>query len=117
MNKSRINVKVDVLGTHNWPDAFNVVEFLKHEHHHQFNITVECDVEHNNREIEFILLRMDILDFVYYNYKTDRWIVKFGSMSCEMIANDIKEHMEFKYKRKFKVSVYEDNVQGGVIYD
>ena len=45
---ARIKVKHVALGTHNWPGAeehFPEVGFLKHEHHHDFHIYVECDVE------------------------------------------------------------------------
>lgn len=112
---SKIRVKLDVLGTHSWPGAYGEVEFLKHEHHHQFNFVIETDVNHDNRAIEFIMLRMDVLDLIYEKYPTDRWIVKFGERSCEMIANEIQEELEEEYGQDMKVSVFEDDVQGGVV--
>jgi len=112
---SRIFVKEKVLGTHNWPDAFGAVEFLRHEHHHEFNVTVACDVTHDNRDIEFIMLRMDVKDFFFECYGCDRWIVKFGSRSCEMIAGELKLWLQQKYVgTEFTVTVSEDEIQGGV---
>ena len=41
---------------------------------------------------------------------------KFGAMSCEMIASNVVKHLRDKYgKRNWKVSVFEDNIQGGII--
>ena len=68
---ARIKVKHTVLGTHNWPGAdkhFPEVGFLKHEHHHDFHFYVECGVEHHDREIEFIMLRMDLMKIIDDEY-------------------------------------------------
>ena len=76
---ARIKVKHVVLGTHNWPNAdkyFPEVGFLKHEHHHDFHFYVECDVEHHDREIEFIMLRIDLMKIIEAEYP-GKYIKKF----------------------------------------
>ena len=107
-----------VLGTHNWPNAEKVfpdVGFLQHEHHHDFTIWVECDVKHKDRDIEFIMLRVEIMKIIDKSFP-GKYIKKFGSYSCEMIADFIKESLELQYgKRNFQVSIFEDNIQGAII--
>jgi len=113
----KIRVKHTVLGTHNWPKAeevFPEVGFLQHEHHHDFTIWLECEVEHGDREIEFIMLRVELMKCLDEAYP-GKYIKKFGASSCEMIGEFVKEYMEQKYSRTFKVSVYEDNIQGGIV--
>ena len=117
---SRVRVKHIVLGTHNWPKAgeiFPDVGFLQHEHHHDFHIYVECDVEHHDREIEFIMLRIELMKMIDQLYP-GQYIKKFGPSSCEHIAESILQKMKYKYgERNWKVSVFEDNIQGGIIQD
>lgn len=114
---SKIRVTEVVLGTHNWPNAKGMTEYLKHEHHHNFHITVECDVTHNDREVEFLELRQYIKDIFYSPsftvFTKNWWTVKFGSMSCEMIALRVKDELEKLYQREVSVYVSEDGVQGG----
>jgi hypothetical protein len=116
---ARIKVKHTVLGTHNWPDAdkhFPEVGFLKHEHHHDFHIYVECGVEHHDREIEFIMLRVELMKIIHNSWP-GIWIKRFGPCSCEMIAETILKQLNEKYGeyRDWKVSVFEDDIQGGII--
>lgn len=115
---ARIKVKHIVLGTHCWPDAdkhFPEVGFLKHEHHHDFHFYVECDVDHHDREIEFIMLRIELMKIIDTCFE-GKYMKKFGAMSCEMIASNVVKHLRDKYgKRNWKVSVFEDNIQGGII--
>ena len=118
MNKPRIKVKHVVLGTHNWPNAeevFPEVGFLSHEHHHDFNISVECDVNHHDREIEFIMLRVELMKFIDQKWP-GKYIKKFGPFSCEQIGQVIQTHMENIYgMRNWTIEVFEDNIQGAII--
>ena len=117
-NKPRIRVKHVVLGTHNWPSAgevFPEVRFLQHEHHHDFHIWAECDVNHDDREIEFIMLRVELMKIIDINW-TGKYIKKFGPSSCEMIGKEILTALEKKYgSRNWKIEVYEDAIQGGIL--
>lgn len=113
----RIFVKEVFLGSHNWEDcSIKEVNFLKNEHHHNFGVYVECDVYHKNRELEFIRLRVQLKQIVDDLFSTKDGIIRFGSMSCEMIARKIKFELEECFnKRNWKVIVDEDGVQGGII--
>ena len=118
--KPRIRVKHIVLGTHMWPEAeevFPEVGFLQHEHHHDFHVYVECNVNHHDREIEFIMLRIELMKMFDRYYDGD-YVKRFGTRSCEMIAADVRDHLKNIYgDRSWKVSVFEDDIQGGIIED
>ena len=111
----KIEIKEIVLGTHYWEDCpFDEVVFLRNEHHHDFTIFVSCDVEHNDRDIEFIMLRIWLKKFIKNTYMVDNEIVRFCGRSCEMISSEIKEALIKQYSDKnWKVSVSEDGIYKG----
>ena len=111
----RIKVKEEVLGTHSWSTCpIDAVGFLKNEHHHNFQIHVECKVLHDNRELEFLTLRTHLKKIIAYCFPVRDGIVRFGDRSCEQISNEITKHLVQHYgERDWKVHVYEDNVQAG----
>lgn len=70
--------------THNWPNCnIEEVAYLKHEHRHIFHITAYVEVMHEDRDVEFIVLKHEIEAFLQEKYP-DR---KLGSTSCETLAN------------------------------
>jgi 6-pyruvoyl-tetrahydropterin synthase len=112
---NKIEVKETVLGTHCWSNCpHEEVKFLQNEHHHDFTIRVSCEVEHDDRDIEFIMLRITIKKFIEEFYSIKNYIVRFGSRSCEMISNEIKDELIDRYGDKnWKVNVSEDEVYRG----
>ena len=95
------------LATGDWDD----VSFLGVLHRHIFHFRVEIDVEHNDRDIEFIQFK--------------RWLERLYSMetlqldykSCEMIAEDIAQQISTKYpNRAFNVLVSEDGENGATLF-
>ena len=82
------------------------MDYLKHPHRHTFHVEAIAPVTHENRDVEFILLKQ----------RVDRWIAaqidnKFDgrthNWSCERWAREIAEAFGFK-----QVSVFEDNENG-----
>jgi hypothetical protein len=92
---------------HSWPNCpFEEVDFLKSPHRHEFHVTVKKQVFHDDRDIEFIMLK-DLID----RYIDSVWNRRdIGSMSCEMIARNLLEHFYLDYVR-----VMEDNENGAEI--
>lgn len=95
------------LATGDWDD----VSFLGVLHRHIFHFRVEIDVEHNDRDIEFIQFK--------------RWLERLYSQetlqldykSCEMIAEDLAGEISQKYpNRAFNVTVSEDNENGATLF-
>jgi hypothetical protein len=113
MNK--IEVREIVLGVHNWSNCpHKEVDFLTYPHHHDFVIRVSCEVDHNDRDVEFIMLRIWVKKFIKNRYNIKDEIVYFGSRSCEMISDDITKGLIETYgEKKWKVNVSEDDIQRG----
>ena len=112
---TNIVVKLAVDGLHSWPDAKRVcpeVGFLSDIHRHMFYFTVKKRVNHDDRDVEFIMFKRDIEEYLldkYYNMQYRSHY--FGAKSCEMLAREVLEYFDCKY-----VSVFEDNENGAEVY-
>ena len=113
--KTNIIVKLEIEGLHNWPDAQAIVPevgFLSSMHRHKWFITVKKQVNHDDRDVEFIMFKRDIEEWLghqYYNLASRTH--EFGAKSCEMLAEEILKEFECVY-----VSVFEDNENGAEVY-
>ena len=94
-------------GIHQYPGAPEGVEFLQYPHRHMFHFRVEIDVFHNDRDIEFILLKRELE--ALYDEKT----LQLDYKSCEMMADDLADYINKNYpKRDLVIEVSEDNENG-----
>jgi len=94
--------------THRWPDCdIEEVSYLKNEHRHIFKINSYKVVDHNNRDIEFIVLKHRVNDWLEKTYPSH----KLGHVSCEMLA--IQLIKEFGLSM---CEVSEDGENGAVVY-
>ena len=92
--------------TGDWDD----VSFLGYPHRHIFHFYVTVGVEHNDRDIEFIQLKRELLRTF------DQGVIKLDHQSCEMVAESLINYIEEQSpNRAVKVEVYEDNENGGII--
>lgn len=108
MLKTFIKVTADFEGIHRYPSAPEEVSFLRFPHRHTFYVKAEIEVFHDDRELEFIIVK--------------RWLQKqfneqLGSMSCEMIAKQMIQaiHNAWGDNRDVTVEVWEDNENGAVV--
>jgi len=113
--KTNVISKLEIEGMHNWPAAgehFPEVNFLASMHIHKWFITAKKAVYHDDRDVEFIMFKRDIEDYLKkeYYHETTR-THEFGAMSCEMLAKEILEHFDCVY-----VSVFEDDENGAEVY-
>jgi len=114
--KTNVIAKLEIEGMHNWPgakDVFPEVAFLSDMHRHKWFITAKKEVFHDDRDVEFIMFKRDIIDYLleeYYN--NDTRTHEFGAKSCEMLAKEIMEAFGCCY-----VSVFEDNENGAEVYN
>ena len=112
--KTNVIVTLSVEGLHNWPDARNVfpeVGFLSDMHRHIFHITMKKEVFHDDRDIEFIMFKRDVQDYLQKYYREDYRCHFFGPKSCEMIAEELLKQFDCVY-----ASVWEDNENGAECY-
>ena len=113
--KTNVIAKLEIEGLHNWPAAdqvFPEVGFLSHMHRHKWFITAKKKVNHDDRDVEFIMFKRDIIEYLeheYYNFESRTH--EFGAKSCEMLAKEILEEFDCVY-----VSVFEDNENGAEVY-
>lgn len=97
-------------GTHCWPQAPLEVSYLRFQHRHEFHVELKIEVRHDDRELEFILLKKDLRLFLGsgFNKETD---------SCEAMAKSIIEWAKSKYGlgRFYSCAVFEDGENGAQV--
>lgn len=97
-------------GIHKYPDAPAGVEFLKYPHRHIFHFRVELEVEHNDRDVEFILFKRE-LESLY-----DNSVMELDYKSCEMMAEELISYIRGTYPgRSVTVTVSEDGENGATL--
>lgn len=117
---TEITVRFQKEGLHAYPAALEdpdlvEVNFLGHPHRHMFHFEVSISVEHNNREIEFILFKR-WLESLYTSTESASSVLNHNYKSCEMIARELIETIAAKYPgRKYRVSVFEDGENGATV--
>jgi|TARA_R110001592_G_scaffold76711_1_gene231316 hypothetical protein len=105
--KTNIIINLQHEALHQWSNCdLEGVEFLKFPHRHIFHICCKKEVTHDDRDIEIILLKRKI-----NNYLKEMFPVTFGEMSCEMIAKLILECFQLSYCK-----VLEDNENGAEVW-
>lgn len=92
-------------GFHRWPDAPDEVAFLRERHRHIFHVRLEVEVNHDDRNIEFILLKRRLDEHIAGNLRR----VNTSTWSCETWARDIAEAFD-----AVRVEVSEDGENGSV---
>jgi hypothetical protein len=90
--------------------ALKDVSFLGYAHRHIFHFKVSISVVHNDRDIEFILLKRE-LEALY-----TQGTLELNHKSCEMIACDLHKYLASAYpNRSYKIEVSEDGENGCLI--
>jgi len=96
---------------HCWPDAKDVfpeVGYLSDLHRHIFFIEVEKLVTHSNRDIEFILFKRTVQEYLVKKYFDSSYnCCNFKSLSCEQIALELMAQFDLE-----SCTVKEDNENG-----
>lgn len=109
--KKTVIASLQVEGTHCWPECpIPEVDFLRFPHRHMFHIKAGKLVGHNDRDQEIIMLKRDIAGVLRENYGDGRRGHKFGSMSCEDIAEFLIDKLNLSY-----CEVLEDGENGAVL--
>ncbi len=114
--KKFVEITFQKEGIHCYPAAgtdpkLKEVEFLAYPHRHMFHFKVKIEVFHDNRDIEFILLKRQCEET--YSDAT----LKLDYKSCEMIATELLDLLQlwFGKSRDMTVSVSEDGENGAVV--
>lgn len=106
--QSVVYCKVDFEGIHCWPQCpFEEVRYLRDPHRHIFKITAYKEVNHDDRDVEFIMLKHQIEKFLEREYPGGI----LGAMSCEMLGRQLLEEFNL-----MQIDVSEDGENGAVMY-
>ena len=103
-----IEVNLQHEALHSWPEAKDKlpdVAFLSNEHRHMFHITLQKKVEHNDRDVEIIMFKHEVA-----NYLNTEHMGHFGRMSCEDIATELMTRFDCEM-----VKVLEDGENGALV--
>ena len=88
------------------------VSFLAHPHRHIFHFRVWIDVEHSDRDVEFIQFKR----WLERLYDRDKGCLSLDSKSCEMMADDLYIQIADRYPgRAVWIEVSEDGENGCLI--
>lgn len=111
--ETSITVRTQFEGIHYYEKAPDEVSFLRHPHRHIFHVEITASVTHDDREIEFIMLKRDLELHIQMMGQ------KLHYKSCEMLCKDFLKYMLRGYgARKYKISVFEDGENGATVnYD
>lgn len=108
--KKFIEVRFQFEGLHCWPEAPPEVEFLRVPHRHTFHVRARMDVSHDDRELEFIMVKRELSSFVGH------WGYNLGRTSCETMAESILSYIVKYYGRAHvEVEVNEDGENGAIV--
>jgi hypothetical protein len=116
MIKKWVQVTFEKEGIHCYPAALTDpklkdVSFLGHPHRHMFKFTVRLQVFHNERDVEFILLKRELQGL----FKEDE-PMQWEGMSCESLAEDILEYIKASYGfRDCEIEVSEDGENAAIL--
>ena len=115
-DKKFIWVKFAKEGIHKYPAALTDpnledVSFLGYPHRHMFHFKVEIEVEHDDRDIEFIQFKR-WLESLYAD-----GTLELDYRSCEMISDQLASTIKHKYpNRDLIITVSEDDENGATCH-
>lgn len=103
---------------HRYPKAPDAVWYLRNLHRHLLHIEVTVEVVHNERDIEFIMLKHEVERY-YDSLGLDSYKTPHEEISCEQIAELIISMLRRHYgpDRDIAVSVMEDGENGARLID
>lgn len=104
--KTRVFCRTRFEGFHRWPEAPEEVGFLRSLHRHEFHVEVTVDVDHDDRDVEFILLKRQTdqaIERLKHTNDTKSW-------SCERWAQRLLHKLNAS-----RVVVSEDGENGAVV--
>lgn len=99
-------------GIHRFPNCpFTEVSYLENPHRHVFHIKAYVKVSHDNRDVEFIILKHKIKSFLYDEYFDSQLrLFDFDTMSCEQIAKAFISKFDLS-----RCEVSEDGENGAIV--
>lgn len=95
---------------HCWPDAPEAVSHLRNLHRHLFHVKVEVSVDHDDRDVEFQLLKRQVeqsIERIKDDLEDNHW-------SCEAFAAQLFDRVNGDFACRL-VEVTEDGENGAIV--
>ena len=110
--KTLIVVNITAEGVHQWKDCnIKEVEYLLNLHRHNFYINVKKEVSHDDRDIEIIKFKKQIINYLHKRFwNLELQLLDFQLLSCEQMAKIIYKEFDC-----YSVEVLEDNENGAIV--
>lgn len=109
--KRYIYITTQFEGIHRYENAPERVDFLRNYHRHLFKIRLQVQVEHNERDIEFIMFKQDVETYIQVHF-----VNKQLDASCETIAEELIKYVQHEYYgKKVICEVSEDGENGAIL--
>lgn len=109
--KRYVYITTQFEGLHRYENAPEEVSFLRNYHRHLFKIRLQVEVEHNERDIEFIMLKHAVDNYIMQTYLDMK-----VNASCETIAETLIDYVKSHYpNRKVICEVSEDGENGAIL--
>lgn len=109
--KTSIVVRTRYEGLHFWKSAPEKVAFLRNLHRHEFHVALKLEVHHDDRELEFILVKRAMNQYLQDTHDQDP-----NGRSCEQIAKCVLDWVVKTYGvRRASCEVSEDGENGAVV--
>lgn len=91
---------------HQYKDAPDEVYYLRYPHRHLAHIKIKIEVYGDDRELEFIMVKHAVDNYLKLNTLTNN--------SCEQVANMLLYFIQSKYgkNRDIEIQISEDNENG-----
>lgn len=113
----KIVARFTTAGLHAWPGAPDRRAYLRPLHRHLFHVTVEVEVRHAEREVEFHDLAehtAGLFADLGKPYHPESTLVNFGHQSCEHLASRLAALLTSEGYGVVRVIVSEDGENDGV---
>jgi hypothetical protein len=111
--KQEVFCTLQIEGIHRWANCpFQEVDYLRDPHRHVFWIKAFKEVNHDDRDVEFIMLKHEMEQYLWdLFYSSTLKLHDFGGYSCEWIAANLIERFDL-----LRCEVSEDNENGAIVY-
>lgn len=109
---TRVYCTLQIPGIHRWLNCpYDEVKYLRDYHRHVFHIKATIQVCHDDRDVEFIMLKNKIDKYLREQYfDPTQQVCMFGDRSCEMIAQDLISTFSL-----IECEVSEDGENGSIV--
>lgn len=113
-----VSIKTQYEGVHCYPDAPAPVSYLRNRHRHIFGVHVTVQVFDDDREIEFIMLKHWVNEWIRVHANQDG-VWEMGRLSCEQVCKGILKYLfdvlPYPATRYLSVTVDEDGENSATV--